>query len=111
MLQKEPRFIFSPNEGDLSHSAWTLFPGRSRTGKARQTFSSSDLSSRTDVFLFAPFLAVEWKHYESNLLDQRFPVEYELDEFIPLRHSAISFLLTLWEIIILLSPTAIGLRT
>ena len=29
---------------------------------------------------------------------------------IPLRHSAISFLLTLWEIIILLSPTAIGLR-
>ena len=29
---------------------------------------------------------------------------------ILLRHSAISFLLTLWEIIILLSPTAIGLR-
>ena len=29
---------------------------------------------------------------------------------IPLRHSAISFLQTLWEIIILLSPTAIGLR-
>ena len=27
-----------------------------------------------------------------------------------LRHSTISFLLTLWEIIILLSPTAIGLR-
>ena len=29
---------------------------------------------------------------------------------IPLRHSAISFLLTLWETIILLSPTTIGLR-
>ena len=28
---------------------------------------------------------------------------------IPLRHSAFSFLLTLWEIIVLLSPTAIGL--
>ena len=28
---------------------------------------------------------------------------------IPLRHSVISFLRTLWEIIILLSPTAIGL--
>ena len=29
---------------------------------------------------------------------------------IPLRHSAFSFLLTLWKIIILLSPTAIGLH-
>ena len=50
-------------------------------------------SKRTDVLLFALLLAVTSRNYEeghliygpleSILLDQGFPVEYELDEFNP----------------------------
>ena len=95
-----------------------------------------NLSSRTDVFsvYFHSSRTIKsrgkpsnlWT-FEATLLEQRFPVEYKLDVFIQpltekllcltfvmstatLRHSAISLFLNLWEIIILLSPTAIGLR-
>ena len=94
--------IFSSNEGDLSHSVRPTFPGKSWAVKARQTFSFPELSSRTDGFSlrFLPCsrMTTPWGEpsnscaFESTLLDQRFQVEYELDEFILLRHSAISFL-------------------
>ena len=79
-LDRWSHLIFSLNEDDLSHSAQT-FPGHFQKP-----------SSRTDVFLSAPFnsssFITPWGEpsnswaFESTLLDQRFPVEHELDKHI-----------------------------
>ena len=107
------RHIFSPNEDDESHSARRTFPGKSNSVKARRTFFSSaifkqdgrlsDRSPPSSEMAAPRGEPSDLRTLESALPDQRFPVEYKLDEFIPLRHSAISFLLTLWVIIIPLS--------
>ena len=68
-----------------------FFPGSTKFGKNRQTLSCQKLSNWTDVLLSALLITAalrthEERHLiygplESSLLDQGFPVEYELDEF------------------------------
>ena len=82
--------MFLPSEDDLSYSARTNFPGQHKNGESPPNF----LFLRTfragqTYFLSDPFIAAESQHHEesrliygpieSNLLDQGFPVEHELD--------------------------------
>ena len=70
------------------------FPGSTKLGKSRQTLSSSELFRQGQTHLLSALLiAAASRHYEEShliyrplesiLLDQGFPVEYELDEFNP----------------------------
>ena len=71
-----------------------FFPGSNKLGKSRQTLSSSE-AFELDRRAYCPLssLAAASRHHEEShliygplesiLLDQGFPVEYELDEFNP----------------------------
>ena len=77
------------------------FSGQDKNGEnLPNTLFLSTFSNRTDVFT-APFIAAEAQHHEEShliygplesiLLDQGFPVEYELDAFnLPHRNTFIS---------------------
>ena len=72
----------------------TIFPGSTKLGKSHQTLSSSEAFAK-DRHIYCPLsslAATSWHNEESHLiygplesilLDQGFPVEYELDEFNP----------------------------
>ena len=88
------RRIFSPNEDDLSYSTRTNFPGSTKLGKARLTLSSSEPFRTGQMYLLpAPLIAAASRYHEESyliygplesiLLNQGFPVEYELDAFNP----------------------------
>ena len=70
------------------------FPGSTKLGKARQKLSSSEPFQTGQTYLLSTrFIAAASQHHEESnliygplesiLLDQGFPVEYELDAFNP----------------------------
>ena len=66
--QKEPRIIFLPNKGDLSHSARTLLPGKSRAEKACQTLSSSKSFEQDGCLSVLALIATDPLHHEESRL-------------------------------------------
>ena len=71
----------------------TIFPGSTKTVKARQTIFLRTFREGRRYFLSAPFIAAEAEHHEeshliygpleSTLIDQGFPDEHELDACNP----------------------------
>ena len=79
---------------DLSYSARTIFPGSTKLEKALQTLSSSELFEKEKpTYCSLSLLAAASRHHEEShliygpfefiILDQGFPVDYELDELNP----------------------------
>ena len=83
----------SPNQDDLSYSSWTIFPESTTWGNLPNTFFSQNSFVQYKCLTVSSSIAAAAasnKHEGSRLiygplasilLDQGFPVEYELDEF------------------------------
>ena len=99
--------VDASKEDNLSYSARIIFPGSTKLGKAHQTLSSSELFRQGQTHILSALLvaATSWLNDESHLihgllesilLDQGFPVEYELDEFNTPHTGTTLSLLQLW---------------